>query len=277
MEVVLGGLTAQRERPQTQKFAWPIVTVPEIFTARRHLAMLVGYLTSIGWEVYALELPWHEERTAGGLAQRDFAGTLTAVAHALDSIDKEVILVGHGVGGLVALKLADHNRVKASVALAPLMPGAPSPLFSGLRHRWDAWRGASLKPPRGRTLFEFVADADPFQRAAIIRTLVPADFTIVRDIVAGKIALTHERPVPRLIVAGDSDIFATTHQMNRLAELTGARLVTLPGRGHWLIGGRALERVVGEMQRFLVRALGQDLLLLYLEQLRTAEGDDENG
>ena len=68
---------------------------------------------------------------------------------------------------------------------------------------------------------------------------------------------------PRLIVAGDSDIFAPLEGVQRLAAATGAELTTLKGRGHWLIGGRALERAVSETQRFLVKALGRDLLLLY--------------
>jgi len=39
----------------------------------------------------------------------------------------------------------------------------------------------------------------------------------------------------------------------------------MPNRGHWLIGGRVLERAVAEVQRFLVLSLGRDLLLLYPE------------
>jgi hypothetical protein len=45
------------------------------------------------------------------------------------------------------------------------------------------------------------------------------------------------------------------------------------GRGHWLIGGRALERAVAEIQRFLVRNLSGDLLLLYSEP-ETEPNDD---
>jgi len=53
----------------------------------------------------------------------------------------------------------------------------------------------------------------------------------------------------------------------------GATIRVVYGRGHWLIGGRALERAVAEVQRFLVRNLGGDLLLLYPEQWK--EPNDE--
>ena len=35
--------------------------------------------------------------------------------------------------------------------------------------------------------------------------------------------------------------------------------MTVTGRGHWLIGGRAIDLVVSEMERFLMRTLGADL------------------
>jgi predicted alpha/beta hydrolase family esterase len=68
------------------------------------------------------------------------------------------------------------------------------------------------------------------------------------------------------VVAGDSDIFAPIQQTTKFAESIGAKLATIAGRGHWIVGGRALERAINETQRFLVRALGQDLLLLYPEE-----------
>ncbi len=75
-----------------------------------------------------------------------------------------------------------------------------------------------------------------------------------------------DKAAPRLVVAGDSDIFAPLSDTTAFAESIGAKLATIAGRGHWLIGGRALERAINETQRFLVRALGQDLLLLYPEE-----------
>ncbi len=58
--------------------------------------------------------------------------------------------------------------------------------------------------------------------------------------------------------------FAPVRKM--LGSPIGAKVAKINGRGHWLIGGRALERAINETQRFLVRALGQDLLLLYPEE-----------
>ena len=72
--------------------------------------------------------------------------------------------------------------------------------------------------------------------------------------------------MPRLIVAGDSDPFAPLDETSEFAARVGAAIRVVRGHGRWLIGGRALERAVAEVQRFLVRNLGGDLLLLYPEE-----------
>ena len=51
MDTVLGRFPTQAEVPEPLKFAWPIVVLPELFTTPRHLATMVGYFATIGWEV----------------------------------------------------------------------------------------------------------------------------------------------------------------------------------------------------------------------------------
>jgi hypothetical protein len=58
----------------------------------------------------------------------------------------------------------------------------------------------------------------------------------------------------------DADPFAPIHRASQLAGDIGARMVTLTGRGHWIIGGRAIDLVVSEAERFLVRTLGPELM-----------------
>ncbi len=273
MDEQLGRFPCAVERPEPLKFAWPIVLIPELFTSVRHLGVVRGYFATIGWEVYAPDL-----RAAIGsgktprLAEFSFADLIALAGEALDALGRGAIVVGHGAGGLAALKLAERPDVKAAVALAPLVPGLRSALVSGFAAKFFVWRRGIIAPPRGRILFEFVADADPFQRDAIIRALVPESAKLALAIARGDVALS-PTAAPRLIVAGESDIFAPAAQTGALAKSLGARLALVQGRGHWLIGGRALERAIGETQRFLVRTLGQDLLLLYPEEWKNEPKD----
>jgi pimeloyl-ACP methyl ester carboxylesterase len=200
---------------------------------------------------------------------------LAALAgEALEGIGRDAVILGHGVGGLVALKLSEHHRVKAAVAYAPLVPGFRTPLVGGFGNRLAMMLGRPIKPPRGRILFELVADSDPFTRDGLIKAMVPDSGMLATDVMTGVIEFAAaDKAAPRFVVAGDSDIFAPLAWTTAFAESIGAKLATIRGRGHWLIGGRALERAINETQRFLVRALGQDLLLLYPEEWKNEPGE----
>jgi pimeloyl-ACP methyl ester carboxylesterase len=274
-DVELGRFPAHRELPEPVKFAWPIVLLPDLFSTRAHLALILGYLASIGWEVFVPDLRAAIGQGSTPPLDRLRFDDLTALAgEAVDAIGREAVVLGHGVGGLAALKLSEHRRVKAAVAYAPLVPGLRTPLTGGIANRIATMRRRPIQPPRGRVLFELIADSDPFTREGLIRAMVPDSGALAADVTNGAMQFgAADKAAPRLIVAGDSDIFAPLPQTTRFAESLGAKLVKIAGRGHWLIGGRALERAINETQRFLVRALGQDLLLLYPEEWKNEPGD----
>jgi pimeloyl-ACP methyl ester carboxylesterase len=262
MEAAIGRFNAQIERPGALKYTLPIMLLPELFTTQVHLAPLTGYLANSGWEVYVPDL-----RAAAGndgtpaLGRIDFQGKLALAEEALAAIGRDAIVIGHGLGGLLALALAERPHVRAAIALAPALPGFPSPLLLRMATLFALLRRRPLAPPRGRLLASFIANAETFQRKGLIDALVPDAGRIALECARGRIRLARfGQAAPRLIVVGDSDPFAPLHRASLLAGEIGARLVTLTGRGHWIIGGRAIDSVVSETERFLVRTLGPELL-----------------
>jgi pimeloyl-ACP methyl ester carboxylesterase len=224
VEIHLGRFPAESELPEPVKFAWPIIVLPEMFTTAPHLATIVGYFASTGWEVFAPDL--HAVIGHGGTApleKIDFAKLTDFAAEAVGALGREAIVVGHGIGGLVALKLAEHSAVKAAVAIAPLAPGFHTPLFMNISNRIRIWRGLPLDPPTRRRLFEFVADADAHSRPRIIKLLTAGATTAALDVVEDKIGFaTAEKSKPRLIVAGESDISRPT-QSSRRSQIASER------------------------------------------------------
>jgi pimeloyl-ACP methyl ester carboxylesterase len=285
METRLGRIPAECERPEPLKFAWPLMLLPDLFTTARHLAVARGYFATIGWEVYAPDLraaakaartDTRASDLSGGASRASsaggFDGLAALLAEALAALRRDAIVIGHGLGGLLALSAVEQPQVRAAVALAPMLPGFRSALVTSATN-WPARLfGRALKPPRGAVLFDLLVDAEPFQREALMRALVADDARAALEVVRGGIKVggidlaNNPRAVPRLIVAGDSDPFAPLDRTNEFAARVGAAVRVVRGRGHWLIGGRALERTVAEVQRFLVRNLGGDLLLLYPEE-----------
>src|SRR5260370_38441279 len=136
MDTELGRFPANCERPEPLKFAAPIVLLPELFTTPRHLAIVLGYLASIGWQVYVPDL-----RAAFGkgatppLGKLQFIDLVALAGEAIEALGRDAVVLGHGVGGLAALKLSAHPLVKASDAYAPLLPRFRTPLVARLPNR----------------------------------------------------------------------------------------------------------------------------------------------
>lgn len=274
MDVELGFLHAQLERPQTRKFAWPIALIPELFTTSRHLTIMAGHLVSLGWEVYLLDVHPAPSRRFPEFDDRApaFSTLLQNIRDSLGKIGSPMVVAGHGLGGSLALKMAEAPLVRAAVAVAPLIPGFRTPLL-GRRRRWMTfWRPQPTTFPVRRRILELVSDAEPFQRDALIRALIPSDPSAAMELADGLVEFGGDQ-TPRLIVAGEADVFAPWQEAARFAAEIKAQFITLPGRGHWLVGGRALDRTIAHMQRFLVKASGEELLLLY--EQADADGGDQ--
>ena len=273
METEIGGFSFQFEQPEPIKFAYPIVLLGEFFTTRRHMGQLLGYLATIGWEAYLPDLRTPLGSDKYSVAEVSFEQMAVNAAGAVRALDREAILMGHGVGGLLALKLSTEPRVKSAIALAPLIPGFASPLFISTRQKFAAWRKLPLTPPRKQVLAEFLFGADPHHHGALGNALVADASRAALEVAKDKnIVIADSSKARRLIVAGEKDSLVPLDKLRPFAEALGAQLAVLQGRGHWLIGGRAMERAVGEAHRFLVKTLGQDLLLLFPEEWK---GDPE--
>ena len=109
---------------------------------------------------------------------------------------------------MLALGAVEQPRVRAAVALAPMLPGFRSPLVTGAANLPARLFGRALKPPRGAVLFDLLADAEPFQREALTRALVADDASAALEVVRGggiKVGgidlASNARGVPRLIAS----------------------------------------------------------------------------
>jgi pimeloyl-ACP methyl ester carboxylesterase len=210
-----------------------------------------------GHPVVAADLPGHAGNDAPeaalGLSMSDYAGALAAEAAALPA---PPVLVGHSLGGLVALMAATLAPVAGLVLLAPSPPWGVSgstmeeavsavslyalgpywaqviqPDYASFR-RFAVDRlpsterralHAHMRPESGRALFETLNWwLDPF-----MTTLVdPA-----------KIA------APVLAIAGGRDVIHPPATVRETARRLGATFEVLPQMSHWLPGEPGWEEV----------------------------------
>ena len=129
---------------------------------------MAGHLVSLGWEVYLLDIHAASSRRfpASDARATAFSTFLQNAQDALGNIGSPIVVAGHGLGGLLALKLAEAPSVRAAVALAPLIPGVSTPLLRR-RHWMRLGRSNATTLPVRRRIIDFVSDAEPFLRSLV--------------------------------------------------------------------------------------------------------------
>ena len=87
----------------------------------------LGYFASRGWEGHALNLRNHYWSQTADPATLSFETYTEDVVAALDRFGWGVVVVGHGMGGLLALKAIERIPVAGLILISPEMPRSLRP------------------------------------------------------------------------------------------------------------------------------------------------------
>lgn len=260
MERRIGPLAAELVQPESAKYAVPILLLHGLWQGASDWRPWMGHLAHRGW--FCMALRWSGgPREKSGSADRPVAGGSLArsvgdLQAAIACLSSPPVLVGHDIGGLLALRLARSCR--AAAALAPLLPGT-EPASGLLRRaatgpiarfrRSVAAPGAWGRRPRVRESRELIravaSDASSWQPLGC--------------------------EVPRLIVVGERDTITPPGAARALADQLGTDFRVFTGAGHDLVDGPGWQDRVSDIHRWLVRQLGAESLLLYEESEREQE------
>lgn len=83
----------------------------------------LGYFAGRGWEGHALNLRNHHWSQTADPAELSFETFVDDVGAALERLGPNAVAVGHGMGGLLALKAAERRPISALVLIASELPG----------------------------------------------------------------------------------------------------------------------------------------------------------
>ena len=150
------GIYIESWLPERRSRRKPLLFVHGELTGSWLWERYLGYFASRGWEGHALNLQNHFWSRTVDPAELTFESYVEDVVAALDRLGPTTVVIGHGLGGLLALKAAEQAPVGGLVLLSPEPPAA---LRAARRIPRAARRPRGLRPLADRLV-------DPARRSS---------------------------------------------------------------------------------------------------------------
>ncbi len=235
---------------------------PESDRYRARLILLHGLWTAPGiWRAVALAFAhrgwWCEApnlRVDGG-GLESWQG---AAGAAIELGDRPAIAIGYDLGALVALELASCGQVEAAIAIAPPLDGLGRALGWGSRLGARLGVGPVAPPALGHAWLDPGPGARP--GLAVAAFLCPESAALIASC-RGRALQPRALRAPVLLADQASDPMASRSLMQITAAGLEADFDVLPGGRLPMLAAR-IDAWVSVLQRWLVRRLGPELLLL---------------
>jgi pimeloyl-ACP methyl ester carboxylesterase len=230
-----------------------VLCLPGLFAASWVFEDVLPLIAARGYPASAVSFRGHPPlppmSDIGRQSIGDYVVDATAAARGLD----RPIVIGHSMGGLVALLLVAQDLVRAAILLSPAPTRGISVLSPPILARMARYLPALLF---SRAYLPIPADLD-----ALTLNMVPADERATqrarfvadsgrasREMALGTYAVAPSAVrVPMLVVGADNDRFIPLSVSRKMAHKYGAELHVAKGHGHFLFsepGWQAEAKVI---------------------------------
>lgn len=245
--------------------------LPERRTRRKPLLLIHGELAGSwvwhryqeffaqrGWEAHAVNLRGHYWSDTTDYEQLDFATYVGDARASAQRLGGEVVAIGHGFGGLLALKVAEAGLAAGLVLVSSDLPAdlRPPAKPHQLRGGPDVYRrdqvGWAGLPEAIRRRNPDLSVADVLR----IQHMMGAESGLARrDVIAGvDVDAARLAPdLPKLVIGGGLDREHPEPDSERLAEWLGAEYQPYGAHSHYglVAGEESFEQVAMAVRAFL--------------------------
>jgi pimeloyl-ACP methyl ester carboxylesterase len=220
----------------------------------------LGYFAGRGWEGHALNLRNHHWSQTADPAELSFETFVDDVGAAMDRLGPTVVAVGHGMGGLLALKAAERREIAGLILIASELPG-------DIREPTEPHRIRAVPELFGPSLLGWATLPEKLQRDH--RDLTLADVLRVQHLMgqkpheSGRARRTMLRGVrvdpgklgdiPRLVIGGGLDRVVPLDASERLATWLDAEFEPFGAHSHYglILGEVGFTQVADSIRGFL--------------------------
>lgn len=210
-----------------------------------------------GWEGHALNLRAHFWSETADFEELDLDSYLEDALAGYDALARPAVIVGHGMGGLLAMLVAQQRETAGLVLLSPALPDPIRPASPSHVVR--------LVPARFRQeLLGWAGPAELVQRqhpdltladVARIQHLMGAESGAARRQMLEGVPVDPEAigPVPRMVIGAGVDRQFPAADSERLAEWLDAEYQPFGAHSHYglVLGEESHEQVADAIRAFL--------------------------
>jgi len=220
----------------------------------------LGYFASRGWEGHALNLRNHFWSQTADPATLSFDTYTEDVVATLERLGSGVVVIGHGMGGLLALKAAERAPIAGVVLLSPEPPRdlRVAARQHELRDVPDVYGrariGWSTLPEKLQRDHRDLSLADVLRIQHLLGQK-PHESGRARRQVLGGVAVDR-RPfaeLPRLVIGAGLDRLVPEETSERVAEWLGAEYEPFGAHSHYglVVGEESHQQVAEAIRGFL--------------------------
>jgi non-heme chloroperoxidase len=217
----------------------------------------LGYFAPRGWEGHALNLRGHYWSETADFGELTFASYVDDVVAGSELLPRPPIVFGHGLGGLLALRLAQERPISGIVLLSPALPAAllppPPPHMIRLlpreyRRELIGWDGP----------IDVLQKQNPdLSNADVMRVqhmLGAESGAARRQMLEGvDVELDQLPQVPKLVIGAGLDRYFPDSDSERLAQWLGADYQVFSAHSHYglIVGEQSYEPVADAVRMFV--------------------------
>jgi pimeloyl-ACP methyl ester carboxylesterase len=240
---------ANRQKP-------PILLIHGACSQPAHMEPWRAYFAAAGYRCVVPALPGHAPSDVTLLRRLGIEDYFAAVREVFAGFDRPPIVIGHSMGGLLAQMLGGSAECAALVLVGTIPTGRiPAPLRAipfFLRVGPRVLAGLPFRASRAGLRRLTLHDLSVAEQDEILPDFVTESGLAYRQMLFGK-ARVHGRSVacPVLVVNGDADRLVPPSVAREVARKYKAKLILVPGHGHWLIAGSLVGEVATKVASWL--------------------------
>jgi non-heme chloroperoxidase len=260
MEIPERGLYVESWMPERRSRRRPLLFIHGELTGSWIWERYLSYFASRGWEGHALNLRNHFWSETTDISTVDFTDYVEDVVAVMGRLGHNVVAIGHGMGGLLALKAAERHSVGAVVLLDSELPRDLRPsvrphelrdipeVYGRDQIGWETLPEKLQRENRDLTIADIVRLQHLFgqkpHESGLVQREIREGIAIDRSRLAG---------MPMLVVGAGLDGTSSATGAERLADWLGGTYEPFGAHSHYglVIGESSFQQVADGVRAFL--------------------------